>query len=114
MPLLDEIHRLLAAPAEGPDAPELADVEHTLTTGYARVLTLEAERQRLERRVGQSDAGDASAVTERLATAAAEISRLRSLLEPLRERASTLRARGEALVFAEELEKLPAGQTPGR
>jgi hypothetical protein len=111
MSLLEEIQRLLTAPTSGPDAPDLADVEHTLTTGYARVLSLEAERQRLERRLGQSDAGDVAAVTERMAAAAAEVSRLRSLLEPLRERASTLRARGEPLILPDGLGEIPAAST---
>ena len=102
MGLFDEINELLAAPASGADAPALARVEHTLTTGYARALALEAERWRLERRLGElattPDLDDGSReridLAERLDEAAGELSRLRDLLEPLRTRASALRVAG--------------------
>jgi hypothetical protein len=92
MALFDEISDLLAAPASGANAPELADVEHTLTSGYARALALEAERFRLERRLGELRAGpdgapEIDSVMQRLADSAGELEHLRSLLEPLRSRA---------------------------
>ena len=36
-----------------PAKPLLTEMEHTLTDGYARALELEAERLRLERRIGE-------------------------------------------------------------
>ena len=35
------------------ESPTLARVEDTLTEGYARALAIEAERWRLERRIGE-------------------------------------------------------------
>jgi hypothetical protein len=99
--LVDEIQQLLAAPPTGDDAPELEQIEHTLTTGYARALALEAERQRLEGRLDRGESGDIAAVTERIAATAAELSRLRSLLVPLRERASQLRGESVAASAAD-------------
>ena len=40
-------------PQTGASAPTLARLEDTLTEGYARALALEAERWRLERRIGE-------------------------------------------------------------
>jgi hypothetical protein len=42
----DEIRDLLDAPPTGEAAPSLDHIEHTLTTGYATALALEAERSR--------------------------------------------------------------------
>ena len=53
MTLFEEISQLIAAPVDGADAPPLARLEDTLTAGYARALALEAERWRIERRIGQ-------------------------------------------------------------
>ena len=44
----------LLAKAEGPDDPAL--LERTLTDGYARALSLEAERWRLQQRIGKMTA----------------------------------------------------------
>jgi len=82
-PLFDEIRELLAAPRDGDDAPGRERLEHTLTSGYARALELEAERERI-------DPADPS-TRDRLATAAADLSNLRQLLEPLRNRVRELR-----------------------
>ena len=102
--LLDEIRDLLAD-APGKRATSLARVENTLTTGYARALALDAERSRLERRIGEvtSDlarsggsalGGDElSALVGRLTATDADLDALRSLLAPLREHARALRAR---------------------
>ena len=49
----EQIERLLTAPASGAEAPTLARMEDTLTEGYAQALALEAERWRLERRIGE-------------------------------------------------------------
>ena len=47
-----QIEALLVAPASGADAPTLAYLEEKLTEGYAEALALEAERLRIERRLG--------------------------------------------------------------
>ena len=83
-PLLIERLRLLV------DDPgdELGAVEHTLTDGYARALTLEAERRRAEARVREL-AGDADALGEqrvlkvRLEQIDRELVELRGLLASL-------------------------------
>jgi hypothetical protein len=98
--LIDQISALLAAPAQGEQAPALARLEHTLTEGYARALALEAERSRLERRIGQVAAelgeGDSnheiSSLARRLSDADGEISRLRAMLVSLPARANEVRA----------------------
>jgi ABC-type phosphate transport system auxiliary subunit len=97
MPLRDEIAELLRLPEDGAGAPTLSTIESTLTDGYAQALALEAERLRIERRLGQvaRDAGDVSAhsvaaelaeLTERLDSADGELVRLRSLLRSLQAR----------------------------
>ena len=100
---VNEIEELLATPEDGADAPGLERVEHALTTGYMRALELEAERLRLARRLGELAAveepvGDAhvrelASLSQRLAEAARELAQLRSLLEPLRRRASSARSK---------------------
>jgi hypothetical protein len=100
--LFEEIRQLLAAPRAGADAPPLSRVEETLTAGYARALALEAERWRMERRLGEVAArlrddrsdlrtDEVATLAERLSDADGELSRLRSLLATLRTRASDLR-----------------------
>jgi uncharacterized protein YicC (UPF0701 family) len=105
MPLRDEIADLLRMPEDGAGAPTLDTIESTLTDGYAEALVLEAERSRLERRLGEvaRDAGEVSAhsvaaelaqLSERLDAADEDIARLRSLLRSLqsvrrRRRAAT-------------------------
>jgi hypothetical protein len=102
MPLRDEITELLRMPENGAGAPTLDTIETTLTDGYAEALALEAERWRLERRLGEvvRDAGDVSAhsvaaeladLSERLETADGELARLRSLLRNLQARRRILR-----------------------
>ena len=102
MPLRDEIAELLRLPEDGEGAPSLAAVELTLTDGYAEALALEAERSRIERRLGEvaRDAGEVSAhsvaaelaeLSRRLETADGELARLRSLLRSLQARARVLR-----------------------
>jgi len=81
-------------PEDGTGAPSLDTIETTLTDGYAEALALEAERWRIERRLGEvaRDAGEVSAhsvaaelteLSERLETADGELARLRSLLHRL-------------------------------
>lgn len=102
MTLFEEISQLLAAPADGADAPPLARLEDTLTAGYARALALEAERWRIERRIGEVAVAlrdeaselrtdEIARLATRLSDADGELSRLRGLLASLRVRASDLR-----------------------
>jgi hypothetical protein len=97
MPLRDEIAELLRMPETGAGAPSLDAIESTLTDGYAEALALEAERTRIERRVGEvvRDAGEVSAhsvtaelaeLSKRLDTADGELARLRTLLRNLQAR----------------------------
>jgi hypothetical protein len=88
-----EIQELLSA-----DAPTLARMEDTLTEGYARALALEAERWRIERRIGEvaregrTDIGEElKSLGMRLTHADGELSKLRSLLGTLHERARAAR-----------------------
>jgi hypothetical protein len=88
-----QIEELLSA-----DAPTLARMEDTLTEGYARALALEAERWRLERRIGEVAREGRTDISEelkslgmRLTYADGELSKLRSLLGSLHERARAAR-----------------------
>jgi hypothetical protein len=51
--LLQRIRKQLDVRGADPAKPLLTEMEHTLTDGYARALELEAERLRLERRIGE-------------------------------------------------------------
>ena len=91
--MMQQIEELLGA-----DAPTLARLEETLTEGYAQALALEAERWRLERRIGEvaregrTDLGDElRTLGSRLTRADGELNELRSLLGTLHERARVLR-----------------------
>jgi hypothetical protein len=94
MPLRDDITELLDMPENGAGAPSLDMIESTLTDGYAAKLALEAERWRIEQRLGvvARDAGDVTAhsvaaelaeLSERLEAADGELARLRTLLRNL-------------------------------
>jgi len=87
---LDEVRAFLDAPS-GRRRPALARVEHTLTSGYAHALGLEAERLRLERGLlvaaEAGDSGEVVALNRRLATTDTELAHLRSLLTTLRAHA---------------------------
>lgn len=102
MPVEDEIAELLGLPQTGAGAPSLARVENTLTEGYAQALALEAERWRLERTLEDAARvagdGDAAEVAKRIATlsesltsADGELTRLRTQLATLHDRARLLR-----------------------
>jgi hypothetical protein len=101
--LVEEISALLEAPAAPERGPYLDRLEHTLTVGYAHALALEAERWRLERRLGElalglADGDEAVPSDElmrlagRMADASGDLSELRGLLVTLRDRASAVRA----------------------
>jgi predicted RNase H-like nuclease (RuvC/YqgF family) len=87
--LLDEIHSLI-------DAPEVdrGHLERTLTDGYAHALSLETERSRLEKRLGEviqqgdsaEKAQELTALSKRLDGSARELTTLRNTLARLRRR----------------------------
>jgi hypothetical protein len=91
--VLTEVKSLLDAPADAA-RPSRAEVEHTLTNGYACALALEGERLRIEdrlRRAYRDELGEASGELRRLsgllAHADRELAALRSLLSSLRAQA---------------------------
>jgi hypothetical protein len=101
--LLDQITELIDQPLPRDRQPHLERVERLLTDGYAHALSLEAERWRVERRIGQVAAdlssGDVvrkteelSALTRRLTSANVDLSELRDLLATLRAHAAGVRA----------------------
>jgi hypothetical protein len=90
---LQQIEMLLTA-----EAPTIDTIESTLTEGYAEALALEAERWRLERRLGKvareggTDLVDeVSSIGARLNHTDGELERLRSMLGTLHERARSAR-----------------------
>ena len=92
--MLQQIEELLDA-----EAPNVEVLESTLTEGYAQALALEAERWRLERRLGEvartggAEIGDeVTSLGRQLTLADDELGKLRSLLGTLHERARTVRA----------------------
>src|SRR5438445_8895787 len=104
----EEIERLLTAPVSGAEAPTLARMEDTLTEGYAQALALEAERWRLERRIGEVartvEGLDVSSFADELAELARglthadhELTQLRTLLGSLHERTRNMRVAAEAV-----------------
>jgi len=107
--MLQQIEELLDAPASGASAPTLACMEDTLTEGYAQALALEAERWRLERRLGEvartaagpdhDVTGFAEEVTRlatRITSTDGELTHLRRLLGSLHERARSTRRAAHA------------------
>jgi hypothetical protein len=94
MPLRDEIAELLRMPEGGVGAPSLDIIESTLTDGYAEALSLEAERTRIERRLGEvaRDVGgeenlrEFARLAESLEAADGQLESLRSLLRNLQAR----------------------------
>ena len=100
--LYQRIDALIAA-VGGDPAPSPSRVEHTLTDGYAYALSLEAERWRLERRIGEVAAeihegnkrlksDEIAALARRLASAGVELAELRERLSMLRDRAAAVKA----------------------
>jgi chromosome segregation ATPase len=91
--MTQQIEKLLGA-----DAPTLARLEETLTEGYAQALALEAERWRLERRLGEMarEGGDVGeelqSLGKRLTSADSELAELRMLLGSLQARTRSARA----------------------
>ena len=100
--LLDQIGAMIESPAATDRTLALEDIERTLTDGYAHALSLEAERWRLERRIGEVaaeltdrnkdvKADELTTLARRLSQASGELTRLRGLLVTLRERADAIR-----------------------
>jgi ABC-type phosphate transport system auxiliary subunit len=96
--LCDELRTLTDAPAARDEASR-ARVEWTLTDGYAHAMSLELDRLRLERQIGevaaQVDVRARGAKTEelqelsaRLADTSRELEHLRELLAAVRRRPS--------------------------
>lgn len=88
-----EIRSLLDLPA-GTELPPRADVEDTLTSGYAYALGLERDRLRIERSlrtlvrsVPRPDPRDVAELSGLLAHADQELAGVRSLLSTLRAQA---------------------------
>ena len=111
--LYQEIDALLAAPAAGGASPPLWRLERTLTDGYACALSLEAERNRLERRIGELATGlheggaepkasELAALSRRLAHAGDELILLRGRLTRLRGHVTATRAAAAAAPFPAE------------
>lgn len=98
--MLNRIEELLQAPTSGDRAPTLARLESTLTDGYAQALALEAERWRLERRLGEvareAQVPDATGVAVELASLARRLTHTDGQLGKLRELLGTLQARARA------------------
>ena len=100
-PIFAEIEALLDdATPRGVD-----EIEDTLTSGYAAALALEAERWRIERRISDtaaelasgsevevSGAEELAGLAQRLTGTDADLTRLRGMLESLRDRADAARA----------------------
>ena len=99
--MITELIERIAALIAGSER-DLDSIEHTLTDGYAHALYLEAERQRLERRLTEVaqdiHSGDPDATLElsqlaaRLDGNAGELQRLRGRLSELRRHADEIRA----------------------
>ena len=88
-----EIRSILDLPA-GTELPPRADVENTLTSGYAYALVLERDRLRIERALRTlvrseewPDQDKVTALSRRLARADQELAGVRALLASLRAQA---------------------------
>ena len=99
-PLLEEIAALLEA---GETVDDPVRLERTLTDGYARALTLEAERRRLEKQIGvltvAVGTGDDAARRE-LAALVRRVKRQELDLGALRAQLGRLRRRHSSAVRA--------------
>jgi signal transduction histidine kinase len=93
----EQISALIAASAD-----DLEEIERILTDGYAQALVLEAEKWRLEKRMGEVaqelQRGDTTKKVRELSTLAKQVdanagalAELRSLLADLRRHADTVR-----------------------
>lgn len=100
--LLERIRALADEGVDDAPTPLLAEMEHTLTDGYARALALEAESWRVQKRIGElaaeietgEEAGELRALAHRLSVATHDLAGLRASLDMLRRRADAVRAAG--------------------
>jgi hypothetical protein len=98
--LLERIRELVRGDGGSLEAARLAEMEHTLTDGYASALALDGERARLRRRigelaggvVGQAGAQELRDLSERLAGTERELRELRRVLRVLRDRLEGIRS----------------------
>jgi hypothetical protein len=96
--VIDRIHRLLERIESG-DYPERAQLEETLTDGYAWALSLDGECARLERRISEQaaelsgDPGDEHA--RELSSLARLLTRRRHQLTELRTLLAALKVGGQ-------------------
>jgi hypothetical protein len=88
-----EIRSLLDLPS-GTELPPRADVENTLTSGYAYALDLERDRLRIERSLrslvrstGRPDQQEITTLSRSLAEADQELAGVRAMLASLRAQA---------------------------
>jgi uncharacterized coiled-coil protein SlyX len=97
--LCDQLDALIEAPP-ATDPASRASLERTLTDGYASAMSLEAERMKLERRIGevaaQVSVHNRGAKTEELAALSSQLTETSGELERLRERLVKLRRRVSA------------------
>jgi hypothetical protein len=99
-PLLERISRLLKNRSADPGKPLVTEMEDTLTDGYARALQLEAERLRLERRIGElarsvdgpEEADELKTLAGRLRDVDVELEGLRNRLGLLQKHLAAVRA----------------------
>jgi hypothetical protein len=99
-PLLERVSRLLKNRSADPGKPLVTEMEDTLTDGYARALQLEAERLRLERRIGElarsvdgpEEADELKALAGRLRDVDVELEALRERLGLLQKHLAAVRA----------------------
>ena len=100
--LTQDILELLDAPEPAETTSFLERLDATLTAGYAHALQLEAERRRLERRIGEiaakleddghgPDVDELAGLGRRLVSANENIVSLRRLLTDLRHRRTSIR-----------------------
>ena len=94
--LLEQINALISAPAR-----DLETIERTLTDGYARALSLEAEKWRLEKRINEVaqslERGDTAKKARELATLANRVEGSIDDLTALRTRLAELRRHADAV-----------------
>ena len=98
--LLERIRSQLDVRGADPGKPLLTEMEHTLTDGYARALELEAERLRIERRIGElahrldgpEEAKELRGLAMRLRAADEDLAGLRDALAALQRHVDAARA----------------------
>jgi hypothetical protein len=97
--ILDRVRNLIEDRSDADPAELIAEMELTLTDGYAHALALEGESLRIGREIGdlvahaaEGDAAvDLTVLAERLARAESDVTRLRAPLDRLRSRVELVR-----------------------